>query len=135
MKQKQGFTLVEILVVATIIMVLAGIGFVSYSSLSRQSRDSRRIADLQNLRSALEFYRSDNDYYPLILETLKTDGYLNSVPKDPKENTDYGYSTTDDGFGNQIDYQLCAFLENDSVTVAGCGTDTYNFIMTPLGEE
>lgn len=132
---RQGFTLVELLVVATIISVLAGIGIISYTTLSQQSRDSRRIADLQNLRSALEFYRSDNDYYPANLDLLETDGYLNSVATDPKTKEDYQYCPTVVD-GNNVDYELCAFLE-DGRDILTCCSDAvnYNFRLTPLGEE
>jgi len=131
MNIKKGFTLVEILVVATIIMILAGIGIVSYSTLSKQSRDSRRIADLQNLRSALEFYRSDNDLYPLIddLDDLVTNGYLNSIPKDPKmPNQEYIYCSL-----NGSEYELCTDLEGVDNSISCCES-TYDYKLTPLGE-
>lgn len=135
MNLKKAFTLVEILVVATIIMLLASIGFVSYSSLSKQSRDSRRVADLQNLRSALEFYRSDAGSYPCCtiesLDQLVPSGYINKIPEDPKsDNPSYCYSST--GFN----YELCAKLEDGTANKSCCSEfDTYNFKMTPLGEE
>ena len=131
MNIKKGFTLVEILVVATIIMVLAGIGIVSYSTLSKQSRDSRRIADLQNLRSALEFYRSDNDLYPLTaaLDDLVTNGYLNSIPKDPKDpDQEYMYCSS-----NGSEYELCTDLEGVDNSI-NCCSGTYDYKLTPLGE-
>lgn len=62
--KKKGFTLIEILVVATIIGLLAGAGAVSYSSLVKSSRDARRKADLEQIRAALEMYRSSNNTYP-----------------------------------------------------------------------
>lgn len=127
---KKGFTLVEILVVATIIMVLAGIGFVSYASLSRQSRDSRRRADLQNLRSALEFYRSDYDTYPLTddLDDLVTGEYLNSIPTDPKDSSQYVYCSV-----NGSEYELCTNLEGVDNPISCCSA-TYDYKLTPLGE-
>lgn len=130
MRAKYGFTLVEILVVSTIIMILAGIGLVSYSALSRQSRNSRRIADLQNLRSALEFYRSDNDTYPLTanLEDLVRQDYLNLLPIDPQSEEIYPYCSDD---GSQ--YSLCTNLEGVESTVACCNSN-YNYKLTPLGE-
>lgn len=136
---KRGFTLVELLIVATIIALLSGIGIASYSSLSKQSRNSRRKADLENIRSALEFYRSDNSYYPVDLNTLDTAGYLNSVPDDPKSDQDYVYCPVESG-GNNVNYNLYAALEDGSVTVvtscvADCGTLDCNYTLTPLGEE
>lgn len=59
-----GFTLIEILVVATIIGLLASIAATSYSSLTRSSRDARRKTDLEQMRASLEMYRNTNGAYP-----------------------------------------------------------------------
>jgi len=64
MKNKNGFTLVEILVVATIMVLLTAAGVISYSSFLKQSRDAKRKADLSQISVALEMYRSNNDTYP-----------------------------------------------------------------------
>lgn len=130
MRSKNGFTLVEILVVATIIAVLSGLGFVSYATLSKQSRDSRRIADLQNLRSALEFYNSEAGQYPLSanINVLVTEGYLQSIPKDPKTEENYIYYSLDGS-----SYELCTNLEGSDASIS-CGGGTYDYKLTPLGE-
>src|SRR3989339_1204903 len=142
MKINKGFTLVELLVVATIIAILAGIGVTSYISLSRQSRDSRRKADLENLRSALEMYRSENNYYPLDLSELIPSKYVNNVTVDPKTQASYVYCPSPGVSGNQLNYDLCASLEQTSNTTTccsvsnSCGTGvTCNYKLTPLGEE
>ena len=70
MKKLNGFTLIEILVVATIISLLAAAASVAYSQLSKQSRDARRKTDLEQVRAALEMYRSNNDDYPVNLSSL-----------------------------------------------------------------
>jgi type II secretion system protein G len=58
MKQK-GFSLIELLVVITIIGILAAIGLTSYRTANQKARDSRRQADIQQTRSALEMWRTD----------------------------------------------------------------------------
>ncbi|MBI4067477.1 type II secretion system protein [Candidatus Gottesmanbacteria bacterium] len=60
-----GFTLIEILVAATIISLLSTIGFISYQATGRIARDAKRKADLQQIRSALEVYKSVNRVYPM----------------------------------------------------------------------
>jgi general secretion pathway protein G len=140
MKEKSGFSLVELLVVSTIIALLATIGIVSYSSLSRQSRDSRRQADLQQLRSALEFYRSDNDSYPQALTDLVPSQHILSVPEDPKSDYDYEYCPDPDP---AADYDLCAHLEQGSTAFGDCCNEKScggqdggcNYKLTPLGEK
>ena len=64
-KSLKGFTLIEILVVATIIGLLASGAIVSYQQLLKQSRDAKRKTDLEQVRAALEMYRSNEDTYPV----------------------------------------------------------------------
>ena len=82
----EGFTLIEILVVVTIIVMLTVGGIVSYSQLSKNSRDAKRKADVENIRAALEMYRSNHDVYPNTLSALTAGGdtYIKSIPTDPK---------------------------------------------------
>lgn len=63
---KQGFTLIELLVVISIISLLASIVLASLNSARSKARDSRRIADLGQLRTAVEFYYDSNNAYPFI---------------------------------------------------------------------
>lgn len=126
--QKNSFTLIEILVVATIIGLLAAAAAVSYSSLSRGSRDARRKADLEQIRAALEMYRSNNNSYPssvavdCSLSTGLTDvngnTYLSNVPEDPKcINYFYYYTSFPTGCTTACnDYTVGAYLEGTTST-------------------
>lgn len=70
---KQGFTLLELLVVIGIISVLLGFGAVSYSTSQKKARDAKRKADLQALQKVLEQCYSVNTYlYPAITGTGTT---------------------------------------------------------------
>jgi len=138
MMKKKGFTLVELLVVATIISLLAVLGVNSYSALTKQSRDAKRKTDLENMRSALELYRSDNDYYVGVLTTLAPSSYLKITPQDPKPGRSYVYCPA--GTSPQYtNYYLCASLEGRTTTTACCGSCgsgvSCNYKLTPLGEE
>lgn len=53
---KKGFTLVELLVVISIIGVLAAVIIAGVSGARAKSRDAKRVADLQNIQLALQFY-------------------------------------------------------------------------------
>jgi len=59
-----GFTLIEILVVATIIIVLSTIGMVSYQQAGVRARNGKRRADMETVRQSLVLYRTDNLAYP-----------------------------------------------------------------------
>ncbi len=61
---KKGFTLVELLVVIAIIGLLATVAVIALGSARAKARDSKRIADVRNIQSALEQYFSDAGGYP-----------------------------------------------------------------------
>lgn len=120
MKRSHGFTLLEVLVSATIIAVMTAVGMVSYSSVNKRSRDVKRRADLEQIRSALEMYRSDNGQYPNIgggflntsgLSTaLVTGGYMPAVPDDPATTGNYYYDAISTS-GVYSSYCICGNLE------------------------
>lgn len=64
MKHSRGFTLIELLVVISIIVILATLAATSYRSANKRARDARRAADIEQVRSALELYRTENNVYP-----------------------------------------------------------------------
>lgn len=111
-KFQRGFTMIELLVAATIIAVLSTIGIVSYTSLNQRARDGKRKADLEQVRSALELYRTDNGEYPeqanynlMVGELVSTDYLGDPAPVDPKndEEHEYTYSRS-----SATAYELCA---------------------------
>ena len=61
---KKGFTLIELLVVIAIIGLLASIVYVSLGSAKKNARASKSIAELEQVRKALEIYYVDNGSYP-----------------------------------------------------------------------
>jgi len=107
MRKQNGFTLIELLVTITIIGVLAAIGLTSYATATQKARNSRRAADIQQLRSALEMYRTDNGEYPDNLSQLN--GPPDYIPgpdiQDPRD-YNYDYSSPDD-----YSYTLIYYLE------------------------
>lgn len=98
---KKSFTLIEILVVISIIGLLAAVAAVSYSTLNRNARDARRKADIEQIRAALEMYRSNDplSQYPafqgscasLLTSVPSMATYLPRVPPDPKASSNYNY--------------------------------------------
>lgn len=115
MSKKNGFSLIELLVVITIIGILATIGMMSYRTANQKARDSRRQADIQAIQSALEVYRSQNDQYPgsiddSVLGSYFTDG---RVPTPPDGGV-YPYESPYDS--SIYRYQLGYDLETDGAT-------------------
>jgi general secretion pathway protein G len=112
---KKGFTLVELLVTITIIILLSSVAFISYQSSTRKARDNKRKADLEQMRAALEMYKSDNDVYPNassfadMATVLTSGGYLTTTPTDPKSSSGYIYYYNRT---STITYDLCAYFES-----------------------
>ncbi len=98
---KKGFTLIELLVVISIIGILIAVGSVSYQKSVKLGRDSRRQTDLEQIRQALETYRSEEGVYAPDLDDLSPD-YLTVVPVDPQTG-DYSYTRD-----TVVTYTLCA---------------------------
>jgi type II secretion system protein G len=63
--KKQGFTLMELLIVIAILGILVAVGVVSFATSQKRSRDISRKNDLRQLSIALETYYNDFDHYPL----------------------------------------------------------------------
>lgn len=63
-RNQKGFTLIELLVVISIMALLSSIILVTNRKVRATSRDAQRIATLQQIQKALEFYYEDNGHYP-----------------------------------------------------------------------
>ncbi len=61
---KQGFTVVEVMIVIVVIGILAGITLVVYGGAQGQARDTERKVDIADIQEALELYYLDNKTYP-----------------------------------------------------------------------
>ena len=79
----QGFTLIELITVITILGILVGVALPNYRSAIGQSKEAVLKEDLFRFRDAIDQYQADKGKYPASLDTLVTDGYLRGIPKDP----------------------------------------------------
>ena len=112
-----GFTLIELLIVIGIIGILTAISTIAYSSVTKNSRDQRRKVDIEQVRSALEMYRSNqvngnypsnSEYYTQLTPTtyisLLEPNYIAKLPSDPgtKLVTTYTYAAIPSGCNNNL---------------------------------
>jgi general secretion pathway protein G len=78
-----GFTLIELMIVITIIMILAGIAAVHYDRTVQRAREATLRTDLQVMRQAIENFTLDKQAAPQSLQDLVDAKYLRDVPVDP----------------------------------------------------
>jgi general secretion pathway protein G len=85
---QRGFTMIELMIVMSLIVILATMGLVQYRQSIVLSKEAVLKEDLFRLREAIDQYYADKNKYPDTLEALVTDGYLRRLPKDPFTNSD-----------------------------------------------
>jgi general secretion pathway protein G len=78
-----GFTLIELMIVMTIIFILLGIAAVRYDKSVLRAHEAVLHQDLQALRQAIDNYTLDKEAAPQSLEDLQSAGYIHFVPTDP----------------------------------------------------
>lgn len=106
-RRSGGFTLVEMLVVISIIAILAGILIYNFAGSSDKARVAAAKAQIAQIKNALIEFRSDNGRSPTSLQELvtrpadvkswKPGGYLEKLPNDPW-GTPYQYTPTGSSF-------------------------------------
>ena len=121
-KSNKAFTLVELIVVITILSILWTIGFMSFQSYNVFARDSVRITDIKQMQSVLEYSYTETGLYPkpdwennityswsvawiqweFWKETVRKTKRLNSIPTDPLIENNYAYSVTQNGWEFEI---------------------------------
>lgn len=78
-----GFTLLELVMVMTIIVILAAVGVTSYQHIQSKARETILKQDLQTLRKMIDQYAADKERLPQSLDDLVAAGYIREVPIDP----------------------------------------------------
>ena len=82
-RREGGFTLVELLIVISLISILAAMGLVQYKNAVLSSREAVLHTDLFRMRDAIDQYYADKGKYPSGLDALVSEGYMRKVPDDP----------------------------------------------------
>jgi general secretion pathway protein G len=80
---ERGFTLIEVLIVVTLVVVLASVGMATYSNSTLSAREAVLREDLFRMRDAIDQFYADKNKYPQSLQDLVSEKYLREIPKDP----------------------------------------------------
>ena len=87
MRSQRGFTLVELLIVLSLVSILAAMGVVQYRNSVQLGREAVLRRNLFAMRDAIDQYYADKNKYPASLDALVSDGYLRKIPEDPMTRT------------------------------------------------
>lgn len=84
---RRGFTLLEMMIVLTIIAILASISVPMYQAVVLRTRETVLKDNLRTLRNVIDQYTADKKKAPQTLQDLIDGGYLRQVPEDPITNS------------------------------------------------
>ena len=89
-----GFTLIELMVVMSLVVILAGIGLAMHANSQTRAREAVLKEDLFRMRDAIDQFYADKNAYPASLDALVSDKYLRAIPVDPFTNSADTWQTT-----------------------------------------
>ena len=93
-----GWTLVEMLVVISLVVILAAIAMANYGTGVTRSKEAVLKEDLFRLRDAIDQFYADRGAYPPVLQDLVEAGYLRNVPVDPFTRSSASWQTVSSEF-------------------------------------
>jgi general secretion pathway protein G len=82
-RDSRGFTLIELMIVISIILILVSISIPIYNQSILRAKESVLRQNLFTLRSVISQYTLDKQKAPQSLDDIVQAGYLKSIPKDP----------------------------------------------------
>jgi len=144
---KKGITIVELIVVITILAILWTVWFLSFQSYNIYSRDVKRLTDIKNIKSVLEYTYTESWLYPtpdwennitfswstawiqwtFWNKTKRKTKRLSNVPLDPLTQNQYSYSVT----VNKNEFEIWGVFEWDEIVsnnlIKESYADEFNF--------
>ncbi len=125
---KRGFTLVEILIVMSIIGILVSIAVPIYTRSITRTKESVLKSNLFTIRTVIDEYTYDKQKAPQSLEDLVNEGYLREVPYDPITGSNKTWRLEMEEAGQSVDQTQPGIFDVRS------GSDKISLEGTPYSE-
>jgi general secretion pathway protein G len=82
-----GFTMIELLIVLTLVVILASLGMVQYRNSVLSAKEAVLKENLYRMRDAMDQFYADKNKWPGDLSELVSEGYIREIPEDPITNS------------------------------------------------
>ena len=94
LRRSKGFTLIEMMVVTTLIVLLASVGMAQYRNSVTRAEEAVLKENLFRMNDAIDQYYADKNKWPADLAALASEGYLREIPTDPMTKSKDTWTTT-----------------------------------------
>ena len=121
-KKSRGFTIIELMVVISIILILVSIAVPIYHQSILRAKEAVLRQDLFTMRSVIDQYTLDKGKAPQSLDDLVTAGYLKELPIDPFTNARDTWQTVQEDYTESVDQDQPGITDVHS-GASGAGAD------------
>ena len=120
----RGFTLIELMIVVSVLLILISIAIPQYTASVKRARESVLRQDLFTMRSVISQYTLDKQKMPQSADDLLQAGYLKQIPIDPvTKQADWTWHTADEGTISSPDEQDQGGIDDVNSSSTDIGTD------------
>jgi general secretion pathway protein G len=125
---RRGFTIIELMVVMTVISILISVAVPFYQKSIIRSKESVLRNNLFTIRNVIDEYTYDKQKAPQALQDLVSEGYLRVVPRDPMTDSDSTWKVIMEDPGNSVNQTETGIFDVRS------GSDKTSLDGTPYAE-